>query len=170
MFSSEARAPQQSSGGLFCPTSRALADLAPLPLRLIVGYGFFAHGYAKLSRGPEGFAHVLDILGVPAPLLMSWVTTLVELVGGIAVLAGAFIPLVSIPMGVVLITAMFTVHYQYGFFSVKLAEVTPAGTKFGPVGYEIILLYLGGLVTLAIGGAGRFSIDALLRRLWQKER
>ena len=38
---------------------------APLPLRLIVGYGFIAHGYAKLMRGPESFAGVLHVLGVP---------------------------------------------------------------------------------------------------------
>jgi putative oxidoreductase len=139
---------------------------APLPLRLIVGYGFWIHGYAKLSRGPEGFAHVLDVLGVPMPLLMSWVTTLTELIGGTAVLAGFCIPVASVPMGIVLLTALFTVHFQYGFFSVKLAEVTANGIKFGTVGYEHVLLYLAGLVTLALGGPGKFSVDGLLRRYW----
>src|SRR5262249_49750343 len=90
-----------------------------LPLRLILGYGFLAHGYAKLSRGPETFATVLQILGVPAPFFLAWATTLVELIGGAAVLIGAFIPVVSVPMAVVLVAAMFTVHLQYGFFSVK---------------------------------------------------
>jgi putative oxidoreductase len=68
-------------------------------------------------------------------------------------------------MATVLLTAMIKVHYQYGFFSVKLAEVTAAGTKFGPVGYEVILLYLAGLATLAIGGPGRFSLDTWLHRV-----
>ena len=67
-------------------------------------------------------------------------------------------------MAVVLLTAMFTIHFQYGFFSVKLAEVSANGTKFGTVGYEIILLYLGGLVTLLIGGPGRLSVDRWLCR------
>ncbi|MEP6564049.1 MAG: DoxX family protein [Mesorhizobium sp.] len=142
----------------------ALAGWAPLPIRLIVGFGFLAHGYAKLSRGPETFGVVLETLGVPMPQLLAWLTTLVELVGGAAVLAGAFIPLVSLPLAIVLLAALFTVHAQYGFFSVKLAEVTATGTKFGPVGYEIILLYLGGLATLAIGGPGRLSLETLLRR------
>ena len=88
-------------------------------------------------------------------------TSLVELIGGFAVLIGAFVPIVSLPMIVVLLTAMFTIHLPYGFFSVKLVEVTANGTKFGPVGYEIILLYLAGLVALAFGGAGPFSIDQL---------
>ena len=132
---------------------------APLPLRLIVGYGFMAHGFAKLSRGPETFAVVLHTLGVPMPSLLAWLTTLVELIGGFCVLIGAFVPIVSAPMAVVLLTALFTVHLPYGFFSVKLAEVGASGTKFGPVGYEIVLLYLASLTTLVLEGAGPFSID-----------
>jgi putative oxidoreductase len=138
---------------------RTLAQWAPLPLRLIVGYGFITHGYAKLSRGPETFAVILQTLDVPLPIPLAWLTTLVELLGGIAILIGAFVPLVSLPMAVVLLTALFTIHLPYGFFSVKLVEVTANGTKFGPVGYEIILLYLAGLVSLALGGAGSLSVD-----------
>src|SRR6476620_2203280 len=136
-----------------------LNQWAPIPLRLIVGYGFIAHGYAKLSRGPETFAVVLHAIGVPFPYLMAWLTTLVELIGGFAVLIGAFVPVVSLPMMIVLLTAMFTIHLPYGFFSVKLLEVTANGTKFGPVGYEIILLYLTSLIALAFGGAGSLSVD-----------
>jgi putative oxidoreductase len=74
-------------------------------------------------------------------------------------LIGAFVPMASVPMAVVLVTALFTIHLPYGFFSVKLVEVTASGTKFGSVGYEIILLYLASLATLVLGGAGPFSID-----------
>ena len=138
---------------------RALRLWAPIPLRLIVGYGFLAHGYAKFSRGPEAFAVILDTIGAPMPLMLAWLTTVVEIIGGLAILIGAFVPLVSLPMAVVLLTAMFTIHLPYGFFSVKLVEVTASGTKFGTVGYEIILLYLAGLAALAVGGAGPLSID-----------
>ena len=139
--------------------TRALGQWAPVPLRLIVGYGFIAHGYAKLARGPDTFAAVLHALGVPAPHLLAWLTTLVELIGGLAVLAGAYVPLAALPMAIVLLTALFTVHLPYGFFSVKLAEVTGSGTKFGPVGYEVVLLYLASLAALVAGGAGALSID-----------
>ena len=71
---------------------------APLPLRLIVGYGFLVHGYAKLMRGPDNFAGVLHVLGVPSPHLLAWATTLVELLGGAAIVAGAFVALASVPM------------------------------------------------------------------------
>lgn len=137
----------------------ALHQYAPLALRLIVGYGFAAHGYAKLARGPETFGLVLHTLGVPLPTLLAWLTTVVEVVGGVAILIGAFVPIVSVPMAAVLLVAMFTVHLHYGFFSVKLVEVTEHGTKFGPVGYEIILLYLASLIALVLGGAGPLSVD-----------
>jgi len=79
---------------------------APLPLRLIVGYGFIVHGFAKLARGPDTFAAVLDTLGVPLPHLFAWLTTLVELIGGGAVLIGAFVPFASVPMAIVLLVAL----------------------------------------------------------------
>ncbi|MEO8523218.1 MAG: DoxX family protein [Caldimonas sp.] len=128
-------------------------------LRLIVGYGFIVHGYAKFSRGPETFAVLLQALDVPLPFVSAWLTTLVELIGGLAILMGAFVPIVSLPMSIVLLTAMFTVHLPYGFSSVKLVEVSANGAKFGSVGYEVILLYLASLGALVLGGAGPLSVD-----------
>jgi len=93
------------------------------------------------------------------PSLLAWGTTLVEMIGGFAVLVGAFVPIVSLPMAAVLLTALFTIHLPYGFFSVKFVEVTQSGTKFGPVGYEIVLLYLASLAALVLGGAGALSVD-----------
>jgi putative oxidoreductase len=144
-------------------SSSLLARWAPLPLRLIVGYGFIVHGYAKLARGPETFAAVLHTIGVPLPHLLAWLTTLVELIGGSAILVGAFVPVAALPMAIVLLTALLTIHLPYGFFSVKLVEVSASGTKFGPVGYEVILLYLAGLAALVAGGAGPLSIDGYRR-------
>src|SRR6201988_691203 len=140
----------------------ALARWAPIPLRLIVGYGFMQHGFAKLSRGPEAFATILHAIGVPAPHLMAWLTILVEVFGGLAVLLGALVPLASIPMAAVLLVALGTVHLPYGFSSIKLQTVTAAGAQFGPPGYETDLLYLACLAALVIGGSGPLSIDSLI--------
>jgi len=137
---------------------------AALPIRLALGYGFLAHGWAKLSRGPETFAVVLDTLGVPFSGPAAWLTTIVELAGGAAILVGIALPLISIPLAIVLLTALFTIHLQYGYFSVKLAEVTAAGTKFGTVGYEIITIYLGGVVALALGGPGKLTLQSFVDR------
>src|SRR5580692_901564 len=139
-------------------------DWYSIPLRLIVGYGFMEHGYAKLARGPENLANILHALGMPAPDLLAWATVLVELLGGLAVLVGAFIPLASAPMAFVLLVAIVTVHLPNGFSSIKLQSVTAAGAHFGQPGYETDLLYLMGLAALALGGSGPYALDQLLIR------
>jgi putative oxidoreductase len=135
-----------------------------VPLRLIVGCGFIAHGYAKVVSGPEHFAASLHGLGVPAPHAMAWATIGLEFVGGLAVLLGAWIPVISVPLAAILLVAAITVHWPYGFNSIKLLAVTEAGPQFGPPGYETNLLYLAALATLVLGGSGSWSIDELVAR------
>jgi putative oxidoreductase len=142
----------------------AAARWAPIPLRLIVGYGFMEHGFAKLARGPEAFATILHDIGVPAHHFMAWTTVLVEILGGLAIILGAFVTLVSIPMAVTLLVAIFTVHLPYGFSSIKLLAVTAAGAQFGQPGYETDLLYLACLAALVLGGSGPLAIDGLIRK------
>jgi putative oxidoreductase len=137
-----------------------------IPLRLIVGYGFMQHGYAKLARGPESFTTLLHALGMPAPALLAWVTIVVELLGGFAVLVGAFIPIASIPMLITLLVAIFTVHVPNGFSSIKLQSVDAAGAHFGQPGYETDLLYVAALIAILLGGSGRLALDRLLLRLF----
>src|SRR5215469_18438036 len=134
---------------------------APLPLRLVIGYGFIAHGWAKLSRGPAGFARLLDQIGAPLPELTAWVSTLIEIIGGLAILAGAFVAVVSVPLIVMMLVALFTVHLRYGFSAINTIGLTAAGPQFGPPGYEVNLLYIAGLLALILGGAGPLSIDGL---------
>ena len=136
-----------------------LRQWAALPLRLVVGYGFIAHGCAKVINGPDRFAASLHALGVPASHSMAWITIVSELLGGFAVLVGAWIPLVSLPLSAILLVAATTVHLPYGFSSIKLREVTAAGPQFGPPGYETDLLYLAALATLVLGGSGPLAFD-----------
>jgi putative oxidoreductase len=146
------------------PERFRLGRWAPIPLRLIVGYGFMEHGFAKLTKGPEAFAAILHAIGVPSPHLMAWATIAIELLGGLAILLGAFVSLASLPMAALLAVAIFAVHLPYGFSSIKLMAVTAAGAKFGPPGYECDLLYLACLTALVLGGSGPLSMDGFLRK------
>jgi putative oxidoreductase len=141
-----------------------LARWASLPMRLLVGYGFIEHGFAKLLRGPDVFAAILQQLGVPLPHVATWLTIGTELVGGLALLLGAFVVWASIATASVLLVAIVTVQLPYGFSSVKLLSVSASGARFGPVGYEVNLLYLAALVILAIQGPGPLAIDNLRQR------
>jgi putative oxidoreductase len=137
---------------------------ALVPLRLIVGFGFLAHGWAKWSRGPAGFARLLAQIGAPLPQLTAWVVTLIEIFGGLALMAGALVTIVSIPLIISMLVAMFTVQLRFGFSSVNTIGLTPSGPVFGPPGYEINLLYIGALVALALAGPSAWSVDEWLGR------
>jgi putative oxidoreductase len=135
-----------------------------VPLRLVVGFGFLAHGWAKWSRGPAAFAKLLAQIGVPLPQVTAWVVTLTEILGGIALMLGALVAIVSLPLIVSMLVAMFTVQLRFGFSSVNTIGLTPEGPVFGPPGYEINLLYIGALVALATAGPSPWSVDAWRRR------
>lgn len=137
---------------------------AALPLRAMVGFGFMQHGFAKLFKGPDAFAGILQALHVPAPHMAAYLTIAVETVGGAALLLGAFVVLVSIPTIVVLLTAMFTVHLSYGFSSIKIKGIVDGRAQFGPPGYECDLLYIASILALVLMGPSLWSVDAFLRR------
>src|SRR6476646_1598575 len=140
----------------------------PIPIRMILGVGFMVHGWAKWSRGPAVFAELLKQAHVPLPLANAWLVTLLEIFGGLALLMGAFVAIVSVPLIFSMLGALFTVNIKYGFSAVKTLGLTPDGPQLGPPGYEINLLYIARLVVLILGGAGPLSIDALRSRRRQR--
>ena len=133
----------------------------PIPIRMILGVGFMVHGLAKWSRGPAVFAELLRQAHVPFPLANAWLVTSLEILGGLALLMGAFVTIVSFPLILSMLGAMFTVNIKFGFSAVNTIGLTPEGPQLGPPGYEINLLYIACLVVLILSGAGPLSIDAL---------
>jgi putative oxidoreductase len=85
-----------------------------------------------------------------------------EFPGGLAIFVGAFVEIVSVPLIVMILVAIFTVHLKYGFSSVNTIRLTEDGPQFGPPGYEVNLVYTAGLFSLTLGGAGALSFDGLL--------
>ena len=128
----------------------------------MVGFGFVEHGYAKLARGPDGFIAILHAIGMPFADLLGWATIAIEVLGGLLILAGALMPVAALPMIVVLLVAIFSVHLPNGFSSIKLLSYDAAGAHFGQPGYETDLLYLASLLALCVGGAGPLSLDGYL--------
>jgi putative oxidoreductase len=141
---------------------RLSAAAALLPVRLIVGFGFLAHGWAKLNRGPAKFGVLLEHLGLPFPGLLGWAGTLTEIVGGIALLVGIAVVLAWIPLSIMMLVAMFTIHIHYGFSAVNTVGLTATGPVLGPPGYEINLLYLAALFALGVSDPTAFSVDRWL--------
>jgi len=137
---------------------------APLPLRLIVGIGFVIHGFPKLFNGGarQGFTAMLENIGVPAAGLSAWVVGLVEFFGGLMLIAGAFVAVVTVLQIVVMLVALFTVHLPNGFNFINITGQTDTGPVFGMPGYEVNLLYIAGLLALFLYGASEWSVDKML--------
>jgi putative oxidoreductase len=152
--------PRQSKPAAATRTSLTMQRYAAIPLRAITGGGFVQHGWAKILKGPEAFAAILLSLHVPFPHLSAYLTISVELLGGAALLFGAFIAWASVPAVVVLLTAMFTVHLPYGFSSIKIKAVVDGRAQFGPTGYECDLLYIACIVALVLLNPSPWSIDS----------
>ena len=116
-------------------------------LRVVLGIVFLVHGAQKLFVfGFGGVAGLLGGLGVPAPGLFAVVVTLVEVVGGIALILGLFTRVAAIMLAVDMLVATLTAHLANGFFAQN-------------GGYEFTLLLLAASVALAVAGPGEAALD-----------
>jgi putative oxidoreductase len=117
-----------------------------LPLRLVVGLVFIVHGGQKLfGFGLADTAGFLGSLGIPLPMVVATVVIVVELLGGLALLAGAATRIAALALAGDMLVAILTVHARQGFFV--------------PHGVEFVLTLFGACLTLAVLGAGSFSVD-----------
>lgn len=130
-----------------------LAGLAPLVVRVIVGIIMTAHGFQKLTGGPANFGGFLGQLGVPAPTLMAFVVTFVELVGGICLILGLFSRLAALLLTINLTVAILLVKVNVGL----IAPPDQPG-----VGAELDLALIAGFLVVLLAGPGRLSLDYIL--------
>lgn len=128
-------------------------DVSLLVLRVVTGLVFLAHGWTKLMgpMSPEGFAGMLGTLGVPLPLFFSWIVIIVEVVGGVALILGAWTRLWAQLGAIVALVAVLLVHMSKGFF-------VSAG------GYEFALLLFAASFVLLVLGSGKYGIDGWMGR------
>jgi putative oxidoreductase len=110
---------------------------SPLLLRIVLGCGFILHGLAKLSNGRVVVGRLLAQIGVPFPHLTYWIIPGIEALGGLAILLGFYIRTTAVLLIFILLVAMLTVQ---------------------ATGYEVNLLYIAGLLSLIITGAGKPSM------------
>ena len=138
-----------------------MKNLAPLFPRFILGFGFVYHGFPKifLPGEREAFVGMLRTIGVPQPGLMAWAVGALEFVGGLALIAGAFVVIFGSLLTINMLVALFTVHLPQGFNFMHITGMTETGPTFGMPGYEVTLLYIAGLFVLILGGAVAFSVD-----------
>jgi len=123
-------------------------SLSLLLARLVVAYGFYEPAMQKWSD-IDAVAQWFGSMGIPLPTLNAYLAASTELLGVVLLTLGLFTRLISIPLMVVMIVAIVTVHLPNGFGA-------------GNNGFEIPLYYLLFLSIFATFGAGKFSLDYLL--------
>jgi putative oxidoreductase len=140
-------------------TFEALRAWAPLPLRLALGVGLIQHGGIKLFApgGHANIAHLIAQLGVPAADVMGWIVGLVEFVGGLGMLVGASTPLAA-GINALNVAGLLALGAIRG----SIPDPLPGGDPLP--GFREAFLILAGTLTLALGGAGAWSVDEFLAR------
>lgn len=143
-------------------TSLAVTDrsAAALTLRLTLAVVMFPHGVQKLfgwfdGPGLEGTMAYFESIGLPAAV--GALTAIGEVVLPILLLAGLMTRIGALSIGAIMLGAVVTQHWAYGFF------MNWTGTKAGE-GIEYHLLAVGIVLALVIQGGGRLSLDRLLTR------
>ena len=131
----------------FSRLSEYTNSIALLLARLAVGYGFYEPAMMKWND-IGAVAEWFGSIGIPLPTLNAYLAASTETVGIVLLVLGLFIRFVSIPLMIVMLVAIFMVHYGHGFSAVNN-------------GYEIPLYYLLFLLLFFSNGAGRFSLDHL---------
>lgn len=130
--------------------ARSLADLPPLVFRLILAYGFYEPAMTKW-KNIQGVAEWFGSMGIPAPTLNAYMAASTEAIGVILLTLGLATRFISVPLMVVMVVAVATVHWSNGF-------------SCGQNGFEVPFYYFFMLFSLIVSGAGRISVDEILRR------
>lgn len=131
-------------GGYDLPSR--VADIGPAALRIFTGLSMaLAHGINKMPPS-EQFVDGVEGLGFPLPIVMAWAAALSEFLGGLMLAAGLLTRFASVMIIGTMAVAAFMVHAS-----------DPYNVK------EMALLYGIIAVAFAFKGAGRYSIDRLLR-------
>jgi putative oxidoreductase len=129
---------------------------ASLPLRLVAGVIFTAHGAQKLfawfgGYGLDATGQWMESIGLVPGYPLAVMAGTAEFFGGIFLIVGLLTRPTSAVLAITMLVAMFSVHIDNGLF-------------MSNNGYEFSLALLAISVSLLLSGAGKLSLDNLITR------
>ncbi|MBN2175232.1 MAG: DoxX family protein [Bacteroidales bacterium] len=127
-----------------------LQDIPLVLLRIILAYGFYMPATMKWGN-ISGIIEWFDGMSIPMPTLNAYLAATTEMAAVILLPLGLATRIISIPLMFTMVVAIVTVHWGNGF-------------NAGDNGFEIPLYYLLMLIILLFNGAGKFSIDYMIKR------
>lgn len=120
--------------------------------RILLGTIVIAHGWDKFAiTGLEGISGYFASLGIPAAGFAAVVAALVEIIGGILIIAGAFTRITAAVVFVDMLLAALLAHIANGVFVMNN-------------GWELTGAIGAGALLLVAAGAGAWSVDAALAK------
>jgi putative oxidoreductase len=132
------------------------SDALILVARLLIGWLFLTNGWAKMGTGMPGGIAYLTALGVPNPAFWIWLAMLAEVTIGVTLILGIATRYMSLFTVAYLIIATALAHRYWEY---------PAAQQGGQYAHFCKnLAIMGGALLLYVAGAGRFAIDAIIRR------
>ena len=130
------------------------SDVLLLIGRILLGWIFVRSGYGKIFDIP---AYAATFPGRGLPPFLAYIAVPAEFFGGIALILGVATRYVVLIMIVFMLVATFSTHRYWEF-------TDAAARRAQDSSFYKNLAMLGGFLFLFACGAGRLSIDALLRR------
>lgn len=131
-----------------------MLDEALLLIRLVTGLLFAGHGAQKLfgwfgGHGLKGTGGFMESLGMRPGIQMAFIAGLLELAGGLLFALGLFTPVAAACIVITMLVAIVKVHGRNGLW------VTSGGIE-----YNLVLIAVA--LTVAMSGAGAYSLDVRL--------
>ncbi|MBB2911535.1 putative oxidoreductase [Streptosporangium becharense] len=127
---------------------------ALLIARIALGVIFFVHGWQKFTTmGLAQTAAFFESVGIPLAGVAAPVVATLEVVGGVALILGAALPVFGPLLAITMLGAIVFVHGANGFSADK-------------GGYEFVLALAAGALAIAFSGGGALAVDSL----WQRRR
>jgi putative oxidoreductase len=123
---------------------------ALLLARIGIGVIFLFHGTQKfMTTGMAEVTRFFESAGVPLPDLAAPAVAVLEIVGGIAFILGAALPVFGTLLALNMIGAIVFVHGANGFL-------------VSESGFEFVLALAAGSLAVGFSGGGAFAVDGLL--------
>ena len=121
-------------------------------LRIVLGIAMLVHGWGKLSGGVDNVAGFFGgTLGIPAPGLMAWVVTIVELVGGILLVVGFLTPIAGILITLDMLGAILFAYLLRG-----APFIAENGQQ---ISWEKEAVFAAAALCIVLAGPGAWSVD-----------
>ena len=119
-------------------------------LRIVLGIAMLVHGWSKLSGGVDNVAGFFgSMLGIPAPGLMAWVVTIVELVGGILLVVGFLTQIAGILIALDMLGAILFAYLLRGAPFIENGQIS----------WEREAVFAAAALCIGLAGPGAWSVD-----------